>query len=527
MMSLSPELAGEERFAGGSLVAPPRESHGQFWRAALWLVLVLALITGVRVLALAYNATDLFFDEAQYWSWSLEPAFGYYSKPPLIAWLIGLSTSVCGVAEYCVRLPSPLVHAATAIAVFLTGARLYGATTGMWAGIVFATLPGVSVSAELISTDVPLLMFWAIALFAFVALIQYRDAWWPALLLGVALGVGLNAKYAMAYFVLCTVVYVAATPDQRWILRDRRWWLALAIGIALIVPNLLWNAQHSFATFAHTADNAKWGGPLIHPGKALEFFGSQFGVFGPILFGALLVITVRACRFGLAPADRLLLAFALPIIIIVTVQAFLSRAHANWAAPSYVAATILVTATMIRDVAWRWLVASLVLHLAVLAGFAVATTQARTVHLPGLPNPFSRTLGWAELGRATQARLDKARAAGAPFGAVVTLDRSITAELLYYMRGARVPVLAWPPTGRPKDHYQLTRPLKPSAKGPYLLVVEGRVPKFALARFRDVGSVEHVTLPAGAGATRQVEFIRVDGFRGIGDDRGRGQSKGQ
>jgi 4-amino-4-deoxy-L-arabinose transferase-like glycosyltransferase len=78
------------------------------------LAVALAALLLVRLVALRYNATDLFFDEAQYWNWSQEPAFGYYSKPPLIAWLIGASTALCGASEFCIRLPSPLVHTATA-----------------------------------------------------------------------------------------------------------------------------------------------------------------------------------------------------------------------------------------------------------------------------------------------------------------------------------------------------------------------------------------------------------------------------
>ena len=159
-----------------------------------WTLLFAALLGGLlvlRLVALALNGTDLFFDEAQYWSWSLEPAFGYYSKPPLIAWLIGLATSVCGPSELCVRLPSPLVHTGTAVAVFLLGRQLYDAQTGALAGLAFATLPGVSLSAGIISTDVPLLFCWAVALLALVHLVDSR-AWWPSLLLGLALGLGVE-----------------------------------------------------------------------------------------------------------------------------------------------------------------------------------------------------------------------------------------------------------------------------------------------------------------------------------------------
>ena len=47
------------------------------------LIVGLLALLCVRLVALRWNVTDLFFDEAQYWAWSEEPAFGYYSKPPL------------------------------------------------------------------------------------------------------------------------------------------------------------------------------------------------------------------------------------------------------------------------------------------------------------------------------------------------------------------------------------------------------------------------------------------------------------
>ena len=65
-----------------------------------------------------------------------------------------------------------------------------------WSGLALATLPGVSLSAGLISTDVPLLFFVALALLALSGC--HATALWPALLLGAAFGFGLQAKYAMA-----------------------------------------------------------------------------------------------------------------------------------------------------------------------------------------------------------------------------------------------------------------------------------------------------------------------------------------
>ncbi|MGE0022809.1 MAG: glycosyltransferase family 39 protein, partial [Hyphomicrobium sp.] len=369
----------------------------------------LAAITAFRLAALAVNGTDLYMDEAQYWTWSRELALGYYSKPPLIAWLIHGATSVCGDGEACIRLPSTLLHAVTAALVYAIAAELYDRRVAFWAGLGYALLPAVSLSSGIISTDVPLLAAWALAVLAFARLMT-APSWQAAALLALALGAGLNAKYAMAYFVLCAALYFAVAPERRTRLREPHLWLALLGGVALIAPNLIWNATNGFVTFAHTADNARWQGIPFHPGKAAEFVMSQFGVFGPILFGALLVILWRAASrpWELAAADKLLLAFSLPILAIVTAQAFISRAHANWAAPAYVAAVVLVVAAMMRDRAWGWMRAGFLINAALALLIAAATWQAGRFALPGIGDPLARTLGNRELAELVRSEIARA-----------------------------------------------------------------------------------------------------------------------
>jgi hypothetical protein len=472
----------------------------------------LAALLCVRLFALYVNGTDLFFDEAQYWAWSQDPALGYFSKPPLIAWIIGAATTACGAGEACVRLPSPLLHTATALVVFWLGRRLYDARVGALSALAFATLPGVSLSAGLISTDVPLLLCWALALVGFSALFE-TDELWPALLLGMAFGVGLNAKYAMAWFIMCAAVYLVLTPARRAVLRDRRLYLALGIGLLLIAPNMAWNYSHKFATFSHTAENANWGGSLLHPSKALEFFASQFAVFGPILFGTFLVIVWRACRERLPEPDRLLLAFSVPVIAVILFQAFLSRAHANWAAPAYVAANVLVIATMVRDGAWGWLKASFIVHAVMLALIVFGTATAGQVPLPLKTDPFARTLGWHDLAKATRAELARAAAAGKPYAAVLSDDRSVTAELRYYMRDEPTPILAWRP-GAPHDHFELTRPFTAATPSPVLLVRADEGVPLAIGSFASVEKVADRMLPAGDNEQRHVTFYSLAGYKG-------------
>jgi 4-amino-4-deoxy-L-arabinose transferase-like glycosyltransferase len=472
------------------------------------LVLVLAALLAVRVVALAFNATDLFFDEAQYWTWSQEPAFGYYSKPPLIAWIIAGSTSLCGDSEFCIRLPSPVLHTMTALMLFWLASRLYGPREGFWSGVVFAMLPGVAFSANIISTDVPLLLFWAMALYALYVLMDTRS-WWAALLLGISLGFGLNAKYAMGYFVLCTLVYAIATPAHRSLLAEPRWWAAIIIAVGLITPNLLWNVDNGFATLDHTVDNANWNGPLFRPDKAVEFFVAQFGVFGPILFVSLLIIAYRGFTGRLSGPDRLLLAFALPVILIVLVQAFISRAHANWAAVSYVAATPLVVATMFRDGARGWFHAALAIHFAVMTIIVTSFVSAGSFTLPGGKDPFVRTLGWKEIAAQVRRELTAGTAAGHPYRTVVATNRALTAELLYYLRPTPVPIMAWRSGGPPKDHFQLTRPFTKGSPEPVLLVALDYLPKAVWHTFRMTAPPMRLHVPAGLGSTRTLLLVRA------------------
>lgn len=481
---------------------------------ALRAATIIVAIALLRVLALHANGTDLFFDESQYWSWSEAPAFGYYSKPPLIAWIIAASTALCGDSAFCIRLPAPLIHAATAFLVFLLARRLYDERVGLWSATAYATLPGVSVSSGIISTDVPLLFAWTLGLIAVASLIK-APSWRAALLLGAALGLGLNAKYAMAYFLLCTLVYLWLEPTARWLARSPKLWAAFGIGAAMIAPNLVWNAANSFATFAHTADNAKWEGSLVHPLKALEFFAAQFGVFGPILFGTLLAFVWRAAKGRLTPTsdDKLLLAYSLPVIAVVLGQAFLSRAHPNWAAVAYVPAVVLVTAYMLREREWSWLKGSLWLNGAAAAVIALATWQAGQFALPGGTDPFARTLGNRAMAEEVVRTVAEARARGRPFAAILSDERELTASLLYYARVETTPVYAWRTGPRPHDHFELSRPFPASMTGPVLLISRKPDPSGVTGAFTSAEDLGQRRVKAGNYSERTFHLFSLTGYR--------------
>jgi hypothetical protein len=109
------------------LLRDPAASLGPW--PALGAALFIAALTAWRVAALGWAGTDLYTDESQYWFWSTDLAFGYFSKPPMIAGVIRLATELGGAeTPFWVRLPAPLFHAFGAGAVGLLGGAAFGRT---------------------------------------------------------------------------------------------------------------------------------------------------------------------------------------------------------------------------------------------------------------------------------------------------------------------------------------------------------------------------------------------------------------
>lgn len=422
---------------------------------------VVAAITLARLVLLWFNRTDLFVDESQYWLWSRDFAFGYYSKPPLIAWVIGAVTGIVGrESPFWIRAPGALFHAATALILAALAARMAGARIAVWVAATYATLPMVALSSLLISTDTIMAPFFAAALLWHARLVETRHPVF-ALLAGAAAGMAFLAKYAAVYFLLGAGLGALLIPALRigW----RNGALLLAAFAAVVAPNLIWNLMHGLSTLAHTADNVGWvreDRPLagIDPLSGLTFLLQQAAVFGPLTFAALVWAVLR-------PGGRgALLVFSVPALAAVTAQAVLSRAYANWAASAYFAGTVAAVQVL---AARRWLlVLSLVINGAISLALPVLTLMPRLALGEGEVPLLARHIGRVDLSKQI---LSAAEVAQVP---VVADRRDVLADLFYVGRQAEVAIYAVPPRGRPMNHYEQVHPLPAGVTGLVLLVTE-------------------------------------------------------
>jgi 4-amino-4-deoxy-L-arabinose transferase-like glycosyltransferase len=479
-------------------------------RPALWAAVFVLALTAIRIAFLAASDLNLFVDEAQYWAWSRTLAFGYFSKPPLIAWLIAGTTALCGDGEACVRLPSPLLYAATSGVMFVLARAMYDERVGAWSAAIFATLPGASFSSLIISTDVPLLFFWACALLALWRLVNGGGTA-SAVALGLTVGLATLSKYAGAYFVLCAAAWMIVDRAARAALLGRRGALALAVALAVIAPNIVWNAMHGFATIGHTAGLAVGDdGPSYSLRNLLEFYGAQFGVFGPLPAALLTLLAARWALRRVDARERLLLCFALPVVGLMLVEAFFARAYANWAAVAYVSATVLVAAVLARD--WpRWLAPMVAFHagVAIVVYALLGSGVGLATFTFGHTDPIDRVTGWDRLAAAVA---ERARAY--PQATIMTDDRTLTAALVYYLRDEHRRIVAWHPAGSDEMVTGMV-PLVDRESGRDVLYLPVAFPaELAASRFARREDVPPVQAPVRSGAMRVLRVIRLLDYRG-------------
>lgn len=470
---------------------------------------IVAALTLLRIAGLFLTDLNLHGDEAQYWTWSRDLDFGYFSKPPMIAWLIAATTAACGDGEACVRLSSPLLHGASSLALYFVGRELYDARVGLWSAILHATLPAVSFSSFLISTDVPLLFFWSFALLAVVRLRGGGGIWWTVLL-GASVGCGMLSKYAMLYFVGCLLLSAALDRRVRAAVLGRNGAVAALIAAVLFSPNVVWNLRNGWATVSHTADNADWEGPVFHPDHMLEFLGGQFALGGPLLFVGFVVAAALALGAKARAENRLLAVFSAPILVGIALQALASRAHANWAATLYPAAVVLVAA-FFAEGRRRWVRrVSAGLHGVIAILLLLAVCGA--VGLPGFvkADPFARVRGWDVLGREVASRIE-----GHGYTAILADDRLIAASLKYYLPERDVPVVVWGRIGPPQNHYELTAMIgRDTGRHVFYVTTAGR-PEGIVSRFDGVQDEGEWAVRTGSRRILRFNFYALDGFKGF------------
>jgi 4-amino-4-deoxy-L-arabinose transferase-like glycosyltransferase len=389
------------------------------------------VVSALRVGYLASGAIDLSPDEAHYWEWSRRLDLAYYSKGPLVAYLIRLLTALAGDSALAIRLGAVALSAVGSWALYRLGLAAYGAPgPGLLAAIGLQLTPLVWAGSLLMTIDAPFLALWTLTLLALHHGVVggSRGGWLAA---GVLLGLAFLAKYAALFLVPGLLLYGWRAPAARAWLRRPAPWVALLLALAVASPVLVWNARQGWISAQHVASQGRGGGfTLVY---LVEFLGSQLGVLSPVVAALLAWGAWYGTREGLVRGrepHRFLMAFAAPTLGFYLLLSLQGKVQANWAAAAYPPLALLTAGALLERGASRAVLAAAG---AVALGVTAAGHATGLLGLPPRLDPAVRLVGWRELGeRVTAMRASMVR----PDQTFLVSDRyQVTSELAFYVAG--------------------------------------------------------------------------------------------
>lgn len=333
-----------------------------------------ALVVGLVALTLARLAVAASFplvdDEAYYWVWSRQLAWGYPDHPPIIAGLVRLTTAVAGDTPLGVRFGPVVIALVTSLLLFDLTRRMFNQAAGVVAALWYQLIPAVAIGSLFAFPDAPFMLFWTLTLWClWQARTTGRRVYWYGT--GLALGLALASKLSALFLALSIGGYLLASAGERRWLRRPEPFHAAAIALAVFFPVIAWNADHKWITFWRAREPIPWV-QLPSPGlNALAFTLSQLAYFGPISCVLLwLVLAEHLRRNRLADPRFAFTAWAaLPILGLTWLLSFDGLPKPHWTAPAYVIALIPAAAfwfTVRTRAWWRVTIGAAVLLNAVL-----------------------------------------------------------------------------------------------------------------------------------------------------------------
>lgn len=470
------------------------------------LVLVVALFI-YREAVTVLNPIPLFYDEAYYLGWAQSLEWGYYSKPPMVGWFIHLTTALFGNAGWAVKLAAPVLYSLSALLIFSISRELFNEKAALYAAAIFILMPMVSFNSLFITTDATQVFFWTLAMFCFFKAIK-SNAWCWWLAAGVIGGCGLLSKYTFIFLPAGFLLYALWSQQARALLCNGRFWVACSLALLLFIPNLIWNAQHDFISFQHTAEISHLSDSWFHFNKLLEFWIGQLAVLGPVF---LVMLFVYACKQKtISETEKLLWCFFIPTILGISLQALLARANINWAATAYIAAPILLGYYIAKANHQRILIVGLAINLLMAVGFYHYHAFANVigVELKRSTDPYSRVAGWQQLAEQVQPYFDKY-----PELKFASDSRDLLAYFGYYLSPQDFAGVALDKNDHIDNHYELKYPVADATQQTFLFATKSMSEASLLEYFQQVEPLAHIILPIYPKLSREVFLYKVSGYK--------------
>lgn len=368
-------------------------------RLSFFLVLKALLIIAIILFA----GIGLGPDEAQYWTWSQALDWGYYSKPPGIAWQIWLGTHLFGQTEWGVRSITVILAAIQALAIYRLA--LYAGLfkrAAFWCSLLMAFSPLGMIGSLFAITDVGFLLCWTGACLSVIAALHQKQEPNP-LHIGAWIMAGALFKWPIYLFWL----FVLAC--RRTLFPNQKLSSVLAgilVSLTGLLPSIWWNWSHDWVTFRHVFATMQGGSENRAAGNIGEFLASQALLISPVLFILLLIALWQwfRQRKQLSPALYFCGFITFASLTLVTLASCFQKIQGNWIVFAYPTGLVILSWDAFQQHPTKVLWAKLGLGLSLLLMALVILipsfylVPALTPYAPPYQlHPFKHNSGWNAL----------------------------------------------------------------------------------------------------------------------------------
>lgn len=256
----------------------------KFVKSFLIIYTIILLISALFVLPV--------HDTYYYWTWSQNIQLSYLDGPPLIAYLLFITTHIFGNTFFAINIISVLC-------LLLSGFFIYQiiriirnealATVGLllWLTYPFASIRFIITSATLDGLEVTTSLF---ILYLISKLIISNNKNY-IFLIGFAVGLSLLAKYNSILLITSIVLYLLINKQYRQYILCWQFIIAIIIALVIFSPVLIWNYQHDFISFTYQMHVHDWNGSgdVVNKKENYGFSGVWF-YLGSCVLGTLHVL---------------------------------------------------------------------------------------------------------------------------------------------------------------------------------------------------------------------------------------------
>lgn len=307
--------------------------------------------------------------DAYYFFYSQHPALSYYDHPPVIAYILWLFTAVLGKKVFVLKLAVTCLTLLSSLSFYFL-AKCFLNSGKTWNAVaLFLSTFMVTILSLVATPDPPLMLFWTLALLALHrAVFLGRKNYW--LLAGLMMGLAFDSKYTALFLPAGLVLFLLLSKEHRKWLASPWPWLAIFVFAVSVLPVLIWNWQHGFASFRFQgAERAAsmHEGSGISPANFLGVMGHQSVVLVPVLFFALIIFLFRRAAYyrlritDISDTELFLLCFFVPLFVGFFLISPFYWVKLNWMMPAYITGIIWVSIYLSR----KWVKVQVLLSLAI------------------------------------------------------------------------------------------------------------------------------------------------------------------